>query len=78
MKDWEKCHDEARAAAGLARPGADRRRLCTFKPLSAYAGLRMRPETRAKLEALARSGDPEASMIVQRALAGHSDSDYEE
>ncbi len=73
MKDWEKCHAEARAAAGLVRPGADRRQLCTFKPLSAYAGLRMRPETRAKLEALARSGDPGARRLVQPVLAGHSD-----
>ncbi len=72
MKDWEKRHNAAKDAVGMAPPGTRAHLLGAVKVLSVHAGSGMRPETRSKLEALARSGDPEIRSIAQQALAGHS------
>ena len=72
MKDWEKRHNAAKEAVGMAPYGTEEYWRGAAKVLSVHAGPGMRPETRAKLEALARSGDPETRRIAQQALAGHS------
>jgi hypothetical protein len=72
MKDWEMRHNAAEAAVGRAPYGTDQYWRNAAKVLSVHAGPGMRPETRAKLQALARSSDTETRRIAQRALAGHS------
>ncbi len=69
MKDWEKLDILAKKALGMA-PFNDYHRGCSGPMiLSTYAGRGLRPETRAKLEALARSGDPEMRKLSQETLA---------
>jgi len=72
MKDWERRHNEAKETVGMAPYGTPQYWRNAAIVLSTHAGSGMRPETRAKLEALARSGDPETRRIAQQALAGHS------
>ncbi len=69
MKDWEKCNILAKKALGMARFNDYCRGCSGPMILSTHAGSRMRPETRAKLEALARSGDPEMRKLSQETLA---------
>ncbi len=69
MKDWEKLGILAKKAAGMAPFNAHYRGCGGPMILSTYAGSRMRPETRAKLEALARSGDSEMRRLARQALA---------
>jgi hypothetical protein len=72
MKEWEKRHNAAKRAVGMARRGTVQYSRNAAKVLSVHASPGMRPETRAKLEALTRSSDPETRRIARRALAGHS------
>jgi hypothetical protein len=72
MKEWERRHDEAKEAVGMAAYGTDEYWRNAAKVLSVHAGPGMRSETRAKLEALAGSSDPETRRIARRALAGSS------
>ena len=72
MKGWEERHNAAKAAVGMAPYGTDRYWRNAAKVLSVHTGPGMRPETRAKLKALARCGDPETRRIAQAALAGRS------
>jgi len=72
MKEWEKRHNAAKGAVGMALYGTAQYWRNAAKVLSVHASPGMRPETRAKLEALARSSDPETRRIAQRALAGYS------
>jgi hypothetical protein len=72
MKDWERKHAEAKRAVGMAPRGSTQYWRNAAKVLSVHAGPGMRPETRAKLRALAQSSDPETRRIARRALAGRS------
>ena len=72
MKEWEKRHNAAKGAVGMAPYGSAQYWRNAAKVLSVHAGPGMRLKTRAKLEALARSSDPETRRIAQRALAGSS------
>jgi len=72
MKEWEIRHEAAKRAVGMAPYGSVQYWRNAAKVISVHAGPGMRPETRAKLEALAQSSDPETRCIARRALAGHS------
>lgn len=72
MKQWEKRHNAAKRAVGMAPYGTVQYWRNAAKVLSVHTGPGMRPDTRAKLKALARSRDPETRRIARRALAGHS------
>jgi hypothetical protein len=70
MKDWEWRHEEAKRRLGPPPYGTVEYWRNAAKVLSVHAGPGMRPETRAKLEALARSDDPETRAIARNALRG--------
>jgi hypothetical protein len=72
MKDWEKRHEEMKRKVGMAPYGSAQYWRNAAKVLSVHAGPGMRSETRAKLEALARSDDPETRAIARAALSGIS------
>jgi hypothetical protein len=72
MEDWQERHNAAKAAVGMAPYGTQEYWRRAAKVLSVHAGPGMRPETRAKLQALAGSSDPETRRIAQQALAGRS------
>ncbi len=72
MKDWERRHNEAKEIVGMAPYGTTRYWRNAAIVLSTHAGPGMRSETRAKLQALASSSDPETRRIAQQALAGCS------
>lgn len=70
MKDWERRHEEAKRRVRNAPSGTPEYLINAAIILSQHAGPGMRAETRAKLEALARSDVPEARRIVRDALCG--------
>jgi len=74
MKDWERRHNEARAAIGMAPYGPDYWRGCCL-PRHVQVDPALRAQARAKLEALARSGDSETREIAQEALDHYACSD---
>ena len=70
-KMGEEQAEKAKRILGVARPGTRRYGRNAAIVLSQYAG-DMGSETRAKLEALARSRDAETRRIARQALAGHA------
>ncbi|MDZ7411910.1 MAG: hypothetical protein ONB15_00075 [candidate division KSB1 bacterium] len=70
MTDWKERHDEAKNRVGEAPYGSREYWRNAAKVLSVHAGPGMKPETRAKLEALAQSEDPATSLIARAALEG--------
>lgn len=70
MTEWKERHEEAKRRVGDAPYGSRQYWRNAAKVLSVHAGSRMKPETRAKLEALAQSDDPATSRIARAALEG--------
>ena len=70
--DWRVRHDRAKALVGEAPEGTPQYYRNAAIVLSQHAGPGMRAETRAKLEDLTQSEDPEIRRIAQNALAGQS------
>jgi hypothetical protein len=71
MKYWEERHEEAKRRLDPSPPfGTVEFWRNAAKVLSVLAGPGVRPETRAKLEALARSNDAETRGIARNALRG--------
>jgi len=68
MKTWEERHNAKKEEVGMAEPGSVEYDRNAAEVLAVHAGPGMRPETRAKLEALADSDDPEARRVAARAL----------
>ncbi len=80
--DWRKRHETAKERVGMADYGTVEYYRNAAQVLATHAGPDMRPETRGKLQDLARSSDPDTRSIAQRALdesqPGHpADEHYE-
>ncbi len=71
--NWRMREAAMKAKVGQARLGTTQYSRNAAQVLSVHAGPGMRPETRAKLEALSESGDPETRAIASRALGRSSD-----
>lgn len=67
-KTVEACASKTKEKVGMAPYGTIEYQRNAAEVLSCYAGHGLAPETRAKLEALAQSDDPETKRIAENAL----------
>jgi hypothetical protein len=66
--DWRTRHESMKKRVGMAPHGTTQYWRNAAKVLSVHSGPGMKPETRAKLECLAQSSDPETKATALAAL----------